>query len=110
MAGLMQGKRGLVMGVANERSIAWGIAKALADEGAELAFTDAGIRRMAEIAWQVNEKMENIGARRLHTVMEKLLEELSFAARSEQVAIDDAYVDSKLASLAQREDLARYVV
>ena len=82
----------------------------LATEGAELAFTDAGIRRMAEIAWQVNEKMENIGARRLHTVMEKLLEELSFAARSEQVAIDDAYVDSKLASLAQREDLARYVL
>ncbi|WP_432280337.1 ATP-dependent protease ATPase subunit HslU, partial [Rivihabitans pingtungensis] len=74
----------------------------LATEGTELAFTDAGIRRMAEIAWQVNEKMENIGARRLHTVMEKLLEELSFAARSEQVAIDDAYVDSKLASLAQR--------
>lgn len=82
----------------------------LATEGTELAFTDAGIRRMAEIAWQVNEKMENIGARRLHTVMEKLLEELSFAARSEQVAIDDAYVDSKLASLAQREDLARYVL
>ena len=82
----------------------------LATEGAELAFTDAGLRRMAEIAWQVNEKMENIGARRLHTVMEKLLEELSFAARSEQVAIDDAYVDSKLASLAQREDLARYVL
>ena len=82
----------------------------LATEGAELAFTDAGIRRMAEIAWQVNEKMENIGARRLHTVMEKLLEELSFAARSEQVAIDDVYVDSKLASLAQREDLARYVL
>ena len=82
----------------------------LATECTELAFTDAGIRRMAEIAWQVNEKMENIGARRLHTVMEKLLEELSFAARSEQVAIDDAYVDSKLASLAQREDLARYVL
>ena len=82
----------------------------LATEGTELAFTDAGIRRMAEIAWQVNEKMENIGARRLHTVMEKLLEELSFAARSEQVAIDDAYVDSKLASLVQREDLARYVL
>lgn len=82
----------------------------LATEGTELAFTDVGIRRMAEIAWQVNEKMENIGARRLHTVMEKLLEELSFAARSEQVAIDDAYVDSKLASLAQREDLARYVL
>lgn len=74
----------------------------LATEGAELAFTDAGIRRMAEIAWQVNEKMENIGARRLHTVMEKLLEELSFAARSEQVAIDDAYVDSKLASLDRK--------
>ena len=82
----------------------------LATEGTELAFTDAGIRRMAEIAWQVNEKMENIGARRLHTVMEKLLEELSFAARNEQVEIDASYVDSKLAQLAQREDLARYVL
>ena len=82
----------------------------LATEGTELVFTDTGIRRMAEIAWQVNEKMENIGARRLHTVMEKLLEELSFAARSEQVEIDASYVDSKLAQLAQREDLARYVL
>ncbi|AQR66196.1 HslU--HslV peptidase ATPase subunit [Aquaspirillum sp. LM1] len=82
----------------------------LATEGTELVFTDTGIRRMAEIAWQVNEKMENIGARRLHTVMEKLLEELSFAARSEQVEIDADYVDSKLAQLAQREDLARYVL
>ena len=82
----------------------------LATEGTELVFTDTGIRRMAEIAWQVNEKMENIGARRLHTVMEKLLEELSFAARNEQVEIDAGYVDSKLAQLAQREDLARYVL
>ena len=81
----------------------------LATEGAELAFTDAGIRRMAEIAWQVNERWKT-SAPVVCTVMEKLLEELSFAARSEQVAIDDAYVDSKLASLAQREDLARYVL
>ena len=70
--------------------------------------------RLAEIAYQVNEKTENIGARRLYTVMEKLLEEVSFeAGRSsavQTVVVDAAYVDSRLVMLAQREDLARYVL
>mgnify|MGYP003350616866 CR=1 FL=1 len=85
----------------------------LATEGVTVDFQPAAIKRLAEIAWQVNEKTENIGARRLHTVMEKLLEEISFhAARHEgkTVAIDGAYVDARLKDLAQSEDLARYVL
>jgi ATP-dependent HslUV protease ATP-binding subunit HslU len=82
----------------------------LATEGVELTFSDSGIVRMAEIAWQVNEKTENIGARRLYTVIEKLLEELSFDARPGAFAVDAEYVDSKLDMLSQREDLARYVL
>ncbi len=82
----------------------------LATEGTHLEFTDDGIRRMAEIAFQVNEKTENIGARRLHTVIEKLLEEVSFDARSGSITIDAAYVDTRLEGIAQREDLARYIL
>jgi ATP-dependent HslUV protease ATP-binding subunit HslU len=82
----------------------------LATEGVELEFEESGIRRLAEIAWQVNEKTENIGARRLYTVMEKLLEEVSFDARSGSCKIDAHYVDGKLDMLSQREDLARYVL
>ena len=85
----------------------------LATEGVKVEFAAAAIKRLAEIAWQVNEKTENIGARRLHTVMEKLLEELSFDAAKhsgESIAIDAAYVDAKLKGLAQSEDLARYVL
>lgn len=85
----------------------------LETEGVKIDFLPTAIKRLAEIAWQVNEKTENIGARRLYTVMEKLLEEVSFdAARhtGETVAIDAAYVDSKLKDLAQSEDLARYVL
>jgi len=85
----------------------------LATDGVVLEFTDEGIRRLAEIAYQVNEKTENIGARRLYTVMERLLEELSFEAGKVgigRVSVDAAYVDSRLESLAQREDLARYVL
>ena len=86
----------------------------LATDGVTLEFTPDGIRRLAEIAYQVNEKTENIGARRLYTVMEKLLEEVSFSAgRSsavQTVVVDGAYVDSRLDMLAQREDLARYVL
>ncbi len=71
-----------------------------------------GVRRIAEIAFSVNERTENIGARRLYTVMEKLLEEVSFDAgrKATRVTIDATYVDAKLASLAQSEDLARYVL
>lgn len=82
-------------------------------EGLTLDFTPEGIRRLAEIAWQVNEKTENIGARRLYTVMERLLEEVSFDAGKRsgaKVTIDAAYVDERLQSLAGKEDLARYVL
>jgi ATP-dependent HslUV protease ATP-binding subunit HslU len=84
----------------------------LATEGVELHYTADGVRRLAEIAHSVNESTENIGARRLYTVMEKLLEEVSFdAGRGEpRVTIDAAYVDARLAGLAKREDLARYVL
>jgi ATP-dependent HslUV protease ATP-binding subunit HslU len=88
----------------------------LATEGVSLNFTDDGVRRLAEIAFQVNEKTENIGARRLHTVMEKLLEEISFDAGSkvaqamQTMQLDAAYVESRLGELAQSEDLARYVL
>ena len=88
----------------------------LATDGCTLQFTDDGIHRLAEIAHSVNERTENIGARRLYTVLEKLLEEVSFGAGSGvsgdalQIRIDAAYVDSKLAELARNEDLARYVL
>ena len=82
-------------------------------EGMDLSFTDDGIRRIAEIAYSVNERTENIGARRLHTVMERLLEEISFTAadRSGQgVVIDASYVDDHLGELAADEDLSRYIL
>ncbi len=85
----------------------------LATEGVALEFRDDGIRRLAEIAWAVNEKTENIGARRLYTVMEKLLEEISFDAGkpgTEKLVVDAAYVDGRLGELAQNEDLSRYVL
>ena len=85
----------------------------LATEGVIVEFQNSAIKRLAEIAWQVNEKTENIGARRLHTVMEKLLEEVSFDAAKHSgktIVIDAAYVDGKLKELAQSEDLARYVL
>lgn len=85
----------------------------LATEGVQLEFAPTAIRRIAEIAHQVNERTENIGARRLYTVMERLLDEISFdAARhaGKHVMIDAAYVDARLADLAAREDLARYVL
>ncbi|MFC5303140.1 ATP-dependent protease ATPase subunit HslU [Azospira restricta] len=85
----------------------------LATEGVALAFKDDGIRRLAEIAWAVNERTENIGARRLYTVMEKLLEEISFDAGkpgTEKLVVDAAYVDGRLGELAQNEDLSRYVL
>jgi ATP-dependent HslUV protease ATP-binding subunit HslU len=85
----------------------------LETEGVVIEFGDDGIRRMAEIAYQVNEKTENIGARRLHTVMEKLLEEVSFEAGKiglERVVVDAAYVNAKLGEVAADEDLSRYVL
>ena len=85
----------------------------LATENVSISFTEDGIRRLAEIAYSVNEKTENIGARRLYTAMEKLLEEVSFTAGDQSpgsVKIDAAYVDEKLGELAGDEDLSRYVL
>ena len=85
----------------------------LATEGVKLEFTNDGIRRIAEIAWQVNESTENIGARRLHTVMERLLETLSYDATERQgdtVAIDVSYVNDHLNKLVEDEDLSRYIL
>ncbi|OLU20576.1 MULTISPECIES: HslU--HslV peptidase ATPase subunit [unclassified Pseudomonas] len=89
----------------------------LQTEGLGVEFVDEGIKRIAEIAWQVNEKTENIGARRLHTLLERLLEEVSFSAGDlagqqggETIRIDAAYVNSHLGELAQDEDLSRYIL
>jgi ATP-dependent HslUV protease ATP-binding subunit HslU len=85
----------------------------LATEGVVISFAPDGIRRMAEIAFSVNERTENIGARRLYTVIEKLLEEVSFdtgKANASSVVVDAAYVDTRLKDLSQSEDLARYVL
>jgi len=85
-------------------------------EGMTLEFTDDGIKRISEIAWQVNERTENIGARRLHTVMERLLEETSFAARDlvdagkGKVVVDAGFVDANLGDLADNEDLSRFIL
>ena len=81
-------------------------------EGLELEFNNEGISRIAQIAWQVNEATENIGARRLHTVMERLLEEISFdaGAETQTVTIDADYVNSHLENLAGDEDLSRYIL
>ena len=85
----------------------------LATEGVAIEFTDEGIARLAEVAWQVNENTENIGARRLHTVMERLLDLLSFEASDmsgQSVTIDVAYVDEHLGALVKNEDLSRYIL
>ncbi|MEN3293942.1 MAG: ATP-dependent HslUV protease ATP-binding subunit HslU, partial [Burkholderiales bacterium] len=85
----------------------------LSTEEVRIDFTPDGIKRIAEIAYSVNEKTENIGARRLYTVMEKLLEETSFSATEQTgrtIGIDAAYVDEKLGALAINEDLSRYVL
>jgi ATP-dependent HslUV protease ATP-binding subunit HslU len=81
-----------------------------------MSFSKDGIEKIAEIAWQVNEKTENIGARRLHTVMERLLEEVSFSASDlavgdkKTLVIDRAYVETQLDDLAKDEDLSRYIL
>ncbi|AEC21836.1 ATP-dependent protease ATP-binding subunit HslU [Pusillimonas sp. T7-7] len=85
----------------------------MATEDVALHFTDEGIERLAELAFEVNERTENIGARRLYTVMEKLLEDLSFDATSSSgttVTVDAAYVNDKLEETASSQDLARYVL
>lgn len=87
----------------------------LGTEGLRTEFTPDGLRRIAEIAWQVNEKTENIGARRLHTVMERLLEDASFNAadtglQKETLVIDAKFVDQQLQELSEDEDLSRYIL
>jgi ATP-dependent HslUV protease ATP-binding subunit HslU len=85
----------------------------LATEGVDVQFTEDGIKRIAELGWQVNEQTENIGARRLHTILEKLLEDISFNASDmaeKTVQIDAAYVDAHLMELAQDDDLSRYIL
>jgi ATP-dependent HslUV protease ATP-binding subunit HslU len=85
----------------------------MATEQVRIEFTPAGIRRIAETAWRVNETTENIGARRLYTVMERLLETVSYAASEhvgETITIDDAYVDEQLSKLAADEDLSQYIL
>ena len=81
-------------------------------ENCDIEFTDDAIEKVAEVAWQVNESTENIGARRLHTVMEKLMEEISFDASDshEKLIIDAAYVKKQLGELAQDEDLTRFIL
>ncbi len=85
----------------------------MATEGLQLSYADTGIRRIAEVAWQVNERTENIGARRLYTVMERLLEVVSFEATDkagESIHVDAAYVQKHLGALVEDEDLARYIL
>jgi ATP-dependent HslUV protease ATP-binding subunit HslU len=85
----------------------------LATEGVKLDFDPSGVRRLAEVAFQVNERTENIGARRLHTVLERLLEEISFEAADKsgvQIVVDAAYVEQHLGELVKDEDLTRYIL
>ncbi len=82
-------------------------------EGVALQFTEDAVKRIAEVAWQVNESTENIGARRLHTVLERLLETISFEApdhAGESVSVDASYVDEHLSELLANEDLTRYIL
>ena len=85
----------------------------LGTEGLNLEFTPDGISRIAKTAWQVNEKTENIGARRLHTILERLLESASFDAsdlNGQKITIDQDYVDLQLQALAADEDLSRFIL
>jgi ATP-dependent HslUV protease ATP-binding subunit HslU len=85
----------------------------LKTEGVNLSFAQDGIQRIAELGWEVNEKTENIGARRLHTILERLLEEISYSAPDlleKDIVINAAYVDSHLSEFVQDEDLSRYIL
>ncbi|RYZ94648.1 MAG: HslU--HslV peptidase ATPase subunit, partial [Moraxellaceae bacterium] len=84
----------------------------LKTEGVHISFTKDGIRRIAETAWEVNERTENIGARRLHTILERLLEDVSFDAGSDKshVEINSKYVEDHVGELAKNEDLSRYIL
>ena len=82
-------------------------------EGLQLTYTEDGIERLASVAWDINERTENIGARRLHTIMERLLEQVSFEAADQTgklVTVNADYVNNQLTDLAQDEDLSRYIL
>ena len=85
----------------------------LQTEGIEIEFSDDAIYRLAEIAFEVNQHTDNIGARRLHTIMEKLLEDLSFEAPEvtmEKISITPQYVDQKLAAISKDKDLSQFIL
>jgi ATP-dependent HslUV protease ATP-binding subunit HslU len=85
----------------------------LSVEGVDLEFTEDGVKRIAELAYEVNESTENIGARRLHTLLERLLEDLSFTANQAtgaKVVINQTYVDNNLQDLVKDQDLSRYIL
>ena len=85
----------------------------IATEGVTLQFSDDAVRRIAEVAWQVNERTENIGARRLHTVLERLLDKISFEApdhAGQEINVDASYVDQHLGSLLANDDLTKYIL
>jgi ATP-dependent HslUV protease ATP-binding subunit HslU len=85
----------------------------MSTEGIDLSFSDSAVVRIADFAERVNDKTENIGARRLHTVMERLLDEISFEggdAAEKTIVIDDKYVDRMLADIVKNEDLSRYIL
>jgi ATP-dependent HslUV protease ATP-binding subunit HslU len=85
----------------------------LATEGVDLEFDSSGVLRLAEVAFEVNERTENIGARRLHTVMERLLESVSYDAADRggtRVVVDREYVEGHLGELVRNQDLSRYIL
>jgi ATP-dependent HslUV protease ATP-binding subunit HslU len=85
----------------------------LKTEGVDVEFTEDGIKRIAEAAWRVNERTENIGARRLHTVMERLMEEISYDASEKhgtKLSVDADYVNQHLELLVDNEDLSRFIL
>ena len=85
----------------------------IATEGVSLDFSNSGIERIAELAWQVNEGTENIGARRLHTLLERLLENLSYNAGDQgnrEILIDENYVNEQLQDIAKNTDLSKYIL
>ena len=85
----------------------------MATEDVSLEFVEDGVRRIAETAFQVNESTENIGARRLHTILERLLEDISFTAtenKGAEIKITAEYVDENISELAQDDDLSRYIL
>jgi ATP-dependent HslUV protease ATP-binding subunit HslU len=85
----------------------------LAADGVEIEFTAGGIEAIADIAYQVNQSTQNIGARRLHTIMERLLDEISYEApypKKKKVALDEAFVRAKLEAITKDEDLSRFIL